>query len=70
MEWVADFDAIKKLVWELAKNGGPVILGNDSVIGSLQTRFPFLVAEGLKHAVFLCAYYAWHEGYDRGAPRQ
>lgn len=64
-EWLVEFDALINLVWELAGAGGPFVLGEEKVREALQTRFSWLASEGLKQALFLVAYYAWHEGYDR-----
>jgi hypothetical protein len=52
-------------VWNIAKSGAEPKLGRDRVIELLQTRHPFLRGAGLKHAIFLANYYAWHEGYAR-----
>ncbi len=63
--WLQEFQALDSAIWRLAEAGGPSLLGNDTVRQRLQAAFPFLVAEGLRHAEFLVAYYAWHEGYDK-----
>lgn len=63
--WLVEFDALINLVWELAGAGGPFVLGEEKVRDALQTRFSWLASKGLQQALFLVAYYAWHEGYDR-----
>jgi len=63
--WLVEFDALDGLVWELAGAGGPFVLGEEKVRNALQTRFSWLTSKGLQHALFLVAYFAWHEGYDR-----
>jgi hypothetical protein len=54
---------VTETVWAIAKLGGEPKLGRDKVTALLQDRHPFLEAEGLRRALFLTNYYAWHEGY-------
>ena len=58
-------DEVSKTVWGIAEHGGASKLGATRVTEWLQERHPFLNAAGLRQAVFLVNYYAWHEGYDR-----
>jgi hypothetical protein len=63
--WIADFDQVNTLIWNLAERGGAAKLGEDAVRRELSDAFPFLRHAGLRQAIFLVNYYAWHEGYDR-----
>lgn len=63
--WLEEFKVLDAEIWRLASAGGPVVLGTDAVRNTLQSKFPWLVEEGLKHAMFVTAYFAWHEGYDK-----
>lgn len=54
---------VSQTVWTVAELGGEPKLGRDKVVALLQDRHPFLKDEGLRRAVFLTNYYAWHEGY-------
>lgn len=63
-QWLADFESLDSAIWELARAGGPSVLGKDIVRGKLVQKFPFLVGPGLRQAQFLVSYNAWHEGYD------
>ena len=63
--WIADFERVDKLIWNLAERGGAAKLGEDAVRRELSDAFPFLRHAGLRQAIFLVNYYAWHEGYDR-----
>jgi hypothetical protein len=63
MQQVAD------TVWELAERGGETQLGNATVSKTLRTKHSFLHARGLRHAIFLVNYYAWHDGYDKNPAR-
>lgn len=62
--WLADFESLDAEIWALARAGGPVVLGEDAVRRTLTGKFPFLCGPGLKQAIFLVGYNAWHEGYD------
>jgi hypothetical protein len=55
--------AVTETVWVIAKLGAQPKLGKDKVTALLQDRHPFLKNEGLRRALFLTNYYAWHEGY-------
>ena len=37
----------------------------EEIVAELQAAHAFLKKGGLKTALFLVNYYAWHEGYDR-----
>ena len=52
-------------VWEIAEMGGEVKLGKTKVKDLLIEKHPQLNSDGLKHAIFLINYYAFHEGYDK-----
>ncbi len=56
---------VTKTVWKIAELGAEAKLGKRKVIETLQSEHPFLQSEGLRQAVFLVNYYAWHEGYAR-----
>ncbi len=56
---------ISATVWEIAKMGGEAKIPKDKVTALLQGKYPFLKNEGLKRAISLINYYAWHEGYDK-----
>jgi len=58
-------EAVSKTVWSIAERGGEAKLGAARVTEWLKEQHPFLHAAGLRQAVFLVNYYAWHEGYDR-----
>jgi fido (protein-threonine AMPylation protein) len=58
-------DEVSKTVWNIAEHGGEAKLGATRVTERLQERHPFLHGAGLRQAVFLVNYYAWHEGYDQ-----
>jgi hypothetical protein len=58
-------DGVSKTVWSIAKHGGESKLGAARVVEWLQEEHSFLHAGGLRQAVFLVNYYAWHEGYDQ-----
>ena len=56
---------VSRTIWKMAEAGGETKLGRDNMTKHLQEKHPFLQGEGLNHALFLCNYYAWHEGYDK-----
>ena len=56
-------DHVRRTVWAVAELGGEPKLGRDKVVALLQDKHPFLKEEGLRRAIFLTNYYAWHEGY-------
>ena len=71
IESVEEMDAIlkcmqeiSKTVWEIAKQGGEKKLGKEKVQGLLQESHPYLKSDGLKKAMFLVNYFAWHDGFD------
>jgi hypothetical protein len=66
-DWLSDYKNVDRLVDDLSRQGGPKRLGRKAVEGKLKTQFPFLHHEGLSQAVFLAAYLAMKEGYDREA---
>jgi len=68
--WLSDFEAVDKLVWDIAAAGGPQILGDAAVRQQLNERFPFLGGPGLNAAFQQAAYLAWHEGFDASAKRR
>ena len=66
IEWLLNsMKEVSETVWDIAKQGGEAKLGRPKIIQMLQTKHPFLKSEGLRQAVFLVNYYAWHEGYDK-----
>ena len=56
---------VSDTVWSLAERGGEAKMKKQDIISELQRAHPFLRHSGLKQALFLVNYYAWHEGYDR-----
>lgn len=63
-EWLQDFKRVDAEIFRLAREGGPERLGRKVVRNRLQHAFPFLVGRGLRQALFLVGFNAWHEGYD------
>jgi uncharacterized tellurite resistance protein B-like protein len=55
---------ISDTIWEIARQGGEIKLGEDKVIERIQDPHPYLKGEGLQKAIFLVNYFAWHEGFD------
>src|SRR5215208_6900115 len=47
-------------VSSLAERGGEQKLNREDIIAELQRAHPFLRRAGLRHALFLINYYAWH----------
>ncbi len=51
-------------VYELAERGGETVIGRRAIEQALRAKHPFLHARGLRHAIFLVNYFAWHDGYE------
>jgi hypothetical protein len=64
-EVLKHIDAVPKSVWSLAERGGEAKMKKSDIVAELQVAHPFLREKGLKQAVFLVNYCAWHEGYDK-----
>lgn len=62
-EWISGFSAVGASIDSLAQQGGTEALTWQVVKSKLQSDFPFLQNEGLRHAIFLVDYMAWHDGY-------
>jgi hypothetical protein len=58
-------EPVSNTVWALAERGGEAKMKRDEIKAELQAAHPFLVDAGLKQAMFLVNYFAWHEGYDK-----
>jgi hypothetical protein len=58
-------DRASKTVWALAERGGEAKMKKEQIVVALQVAHPFLKDAGLRRAIFLVNYYAWHEGYDK-----
>ena len=66
IEWLMTrMEAVSATVWRIAEAGGEAKLGSARVSERLREEHPFLRAAGLRQALFLVSYYAWHEGYDK-----
>src|SRR5262245_569646 len=52
-------------VGSLAERGGEEKMNREDIIAELQRAHPFLQRDGLRLALFLVNYYAWHDGYGR-----
>ncbi len=61
---LARMKEISATVWDIAKRGGEIKLGKEKVQELLQASHPYLTDEGLKKAMFLVNYFAWHDGFD------
>ena len=57
--------SISDSVWRLAEKGGEIKLGGELVRKSLQAEHPYLTDAGLRKAMFLVNYFAWHDGFDK-----
>jgi len=55
---------ISNTIWDIAKLGGEIKLGKEKGRELLQAEHPYLKSEGLKKALFLVNYFAWHDGFD------
>jgi hypothetical protein len=64
-EILRQVDLVSKTVWSLAERGGEAKMKKEEIVAELQAAHPFLRDGGLKQAIFLVNYYAWHEGYAR-----
>ena len=64
---ISTLEKVNRTVWAIAELGGEPKLGRDKVVAQLQVEHPFLKHEGLRRAIFLTNYYAWHEGYANSA---
>jgi hypothetical protein len=64
-EVLEQIERVTRTVWSLAERGGEARLGRDAVVNELRAAHAFLHDTGLKHAVLLVNYYAWHEGRER-----
>jgi hypothetical protein len=62
-EWLVDYHKVDKKIWELSEKGVPHFVAALRVKKELKASFPFLTGPGLKQAVFLVRYFAWHEGH-------
>lgn len=62
---IEEMKAVSATVWEIAQMGGEAKMAKSKIVKLLQKKHPFLQDKGLKHAVTLVNYYAWHEGYDK-----
>lgn len=60
---LARMKEVSQTVGELAQQGGDAKLGKEKVVALLQEKHPFLKDKGLKNAVFLVNYIAWHDAY-------
>ena len=63
MEWLGEFEKVGISIGSLAQRGGTQALKWEFVKSKLQDDFPFLQNEGLRQAMFLVDYIAWHDGY-------
>lgn len=61
-QWVEEFKQVNHLIGELAREGGSPKLTSAVVRRRIQERFPFLQQDGLRQAMFLVDYMAWHDG--------
>jgi len=57
--------SISDTVWQLAEKGGEIKMGKARIREALQAEHPYLTDVGLRKAIFLVNYFAWHEGYDK-----
>jgi hypothetical protein len=64
-EILEQVDLVSKTVWSLAERGGEAKMRKEEIVSELQSAHFFLRDAGLKQAIFLVNYYAWHEGYDK-----
>ena len=62
---IKEMKAVSATVWRIAEKGGEAKMMKSKIVKMLQNEHPFLKDKGLRHAVFLVNYYAWHEGYDK-----
>ena len=66
LDYVLDkMEKISQTVWSIAKQGGEIKLGKEKVLEHLLSEHPYLESEGLRKALFLVNYFAWHDGFDR-----
>ena len=63
-EIIRHVNLVGESVWSLAERGGEAKMKKEDIISALQSSHPFLKKKGLRQAVFLINYYAWHEGHD------
>ena len=64
LSWIPELEEAERFLGPLAEEGGPNVLGQNQVEQRIRARFPFLVGEGLRQAIFLVSYGAMHDGYD------
>ncbi|MCG3142249.1 MAG: hypothetical protein HDKAJFGB_03657 [Anaerolineae bacterium] len=66
IDFVLDqMNQVSQTVYALAERGGETVIGRPAIEQALQAKHPFLYARGLRHAVFLVNYFAWHDGYEQ-----
>lgn len=63
--WVPELEQAERSLGRLVEEGGPKVLGEAVVLQRIKEQSPFLVAEGLRQALFLVSYGAMHDGYDK-----
>jgi hypothetical protein len=57
--------SISDTVWRLAEKGGEIKMGKARIRKAIQAEHPYLTDIGLRKAIFLVNYFAWHEGFDK-----
>ena len=70
LSWIRELDDAEKFLRPLVEEGGPKVLGQAEVERRIKGRYPFLVAEGLRQALFLVGYHAMHDGHDKQPARR
>ncbi len=68
--WIREFEKVGVSIDSFAQQGGTQSLTRKVVKNKLQVDFPFLKNEGLRQAMFLVDYMAWHDGYHPQKPNQ
>ena len=65
LSWIPELEEAEKFLGPLVEEGGPKVVGQAEVERRIKARYPFLVEEGLRQALFLVSYHAMHDGYDK-----
>jgi hypothetical protein len=65
LSWIPELEEAERFLGPLVEEGGPKVLGRNEVEQRIRQRYPFLLEEGLRQAVFLVSYGAMHDGYDK-----
>ncbi|MEZ4519300.1 MAG: hypothetical protein R3C44_21570 [Chloroflexota bacterium] len=61
--WIADFEAVNKELWQAAEQGGPRTGSFDAFKRHMRRLFPFMNEDALRFAWTVVGYYTAHEGY-------